>query len=369
MSTLQNLTPSRLKNEVTKLLDAGLQCHTQAITAFFVAKERFFSAGEFFAGAKQQAPRGEWENQVIDYIDFITPKLANGKKGEPPLTLRTVRNYIAFYTELIDVARRDNPKLSDAKLREAALQTALDTPGTYIEVLEACRLLRDPHGYDAAAHQRKKLITGAGAGQMEFPFDTFSKLLTKITNFVDHLGAASKPEELDASIEATRKILAQLEARKASVTVDVKPAPPGIENAFNNIQAVSPAASGLISLPEAKSQVEQTIHALVHGNNVTIIDEPTSLTDDQIAQVLSAPRQEAELDVLEAGGEVFIIRRDKDMQFFAYLGENTYVIDPLQAMQFDSFNRAQAAIAKYDLGYDSHMVTTLSAVLKNETNP
>ena len=210
-------------NPAIKWLDLGLESHNQGILDFLSSKKRIFTAGKCFAAARAQfGDRDGWEDVVKCWIASRTPK---GSK--PSLSFRSVQAYIKFFTDLIEWAKAEKPNATANELEDIAVKMAIDTPGSYMQVLRSINLLRDPFGYDADKYQRNKVQNSLG--QIEFDFDKVASsldVLTKIgtDNFVFKL-PENKTEavtltELKAKLEAALKQIESKLADSNAVEVD-----------------------------------------------------------------------------------------------------------------------------------------------------
>ena len=168
------------KSPATDWLLQGIECIASGTASFLLTKERFFTAGKCFVKSKEacESTGATWAEFLAAWIADNTPRLPGNKRGEPPITDRTVRNYIALYNELTGLARELNPKGTEKEIEKLAIETMLDTPGGYLDVLRAVKLLRDPFGYDKDKYEQKKI--GRKNEQIEFEFTAVDSVLDSL---------------------------------------------------------------------------------------------------------------------------------------------------------------------------------------------
>ena len=168
-------------NDCTKWLNLGLEAQQGGIVDFLSSKRRFFIAGKcFFAARQKWGEREGWEDHVKAWIASVTPR-----SQKPVTSLRSIQAYSKFFSDLIEWAKAENPKATEKELEDIAIKMAMDTPGSYNQVLRCVNLLRDPFGYDQNKYQRNKV--SAGLGQIEFDFERVASSL----DVLSQLGSSS----------------------------------------------------------------------------------------------------------------------------------------------------------------------------------
>ncbi|MFN7140747.1 MAG: hypothetical protein ACK4UN_15530 [Limisphaerales bacterium] len=192
-----------LQSSPKRWMDLGFASHNQGVELFLSSKQRIFTAGKCFLSARRDFEGEGWEDFVKAYIASVTPK-----GSDPVLSLRTVQAYIKFYSDMTDWAKEAYPTATAKELEEYAIKLAIDTPGSYMSVLRAVRLLRDPFGYDPEKYQQDK--TKKTLTQVEFNFEKVFATL----DFVEKLGSAEiifKLPENKSKKEAVSEILNKLD--------------------------------------------------------------------------------------------------------------------------------------------------------------
>jgi hypothetical protein len=290
-------------------LDEAASAMHGVLAAVQTTKERIFTVGRCVSKAGAQIHDGDWEDFLGAWITSHTPKGVNGKPGVALFTTRSARNYKLFYETQMALAQKANPRASEAELEKIAIQSALDTPGGYVQCLIAAGAIRDPNGYNKDRYEQKKNKT---TGQTEFDFSKFKvslELLSSCSLRFDD----TKVEELDASIAATKKILGELEAQKQKITstIDVSsqsaPAPESPNLLSTKGRSIS---SGRIALSTMGDTKEWWAYEVATGFNagqvfVQLADKNTCddiknlMEDDEIGWVLRSFRASNEAAALE----------------------------------------------------------------------